>query len=508
VTAPGSVAGRSSGDSTVRVTIIGIALIVTSVLGGRLVGKAAMSLNMFVLLIPLIPLYLIAVKRRPRLTVFIAVGCALLFEQYQYDIGSHTGPFTQFVPVFTRLGTGVAVLPIEGIFIVGLLICIMKAALAGRLERPRSAFSRALCVFLLLCLFGLVIGISHGGDFNIALWELRPMLLLATTYFLTFTFIKNRSALRSVLWLFVICTGFKALQGTYMFFSFARAMNPRPESLLSHEESVFFGILMVLTIGLWVYGERGLMRRVATALLPFVIIATMANSRRTAWPIVMLGLVALLAIAWVTQPTKRRTVGPVLVLLALVSAVYFPLFWNKTSGGTLSQPARAVRSTVSPDPRDASSNQYRLAENANLELNIKQAGPLGKGFGVPINYELPIVDVSNFDPMIKFIPHNGGLWIWMRLGLQGEMAFWVVLGTAVIAACRLARSKDSLLALFGALTVSAVIAYILQGYQDIGFVNMRIGVVMGCLFGCIEAASRFGERAGSTESRSRELVAS
>ncbi len=494
MTAPASVAGRSSGDSAFRVTIVGIALVIAGMLGGRLVGKAAMSLNAFVLLIPAVPLYLIAVKRRPRLTVFVALGCALLFEQYAYDIGPHSGPFTANVPVFKRLGDGIVLLPIEVIIIVGVLAWLMKAALAGRLEKPRSAFSKALCAFMFLCFLGFVIGYAHGGDYNMALWELRPFLLLATAYFVTYTVVKNRSALRTVMWLFVICTGFKALQATYMFFSFARAMNPRPESLLSHEESVFFGILMVLTVGLWVYGERGLLRRVATALLPFVIIATMANSRRTAWPIVMLGVLVLLAITWVTQPTKRRAVGPVLALLAVISAIYFPLFWNKTAGGTLSQPARAVRSTVAPDARDESSNLYRLQENANLELNIRQAGPLGKGFGTQINYALPIVDVSNFDPMIKYIPHNGGLWLWMRLGLQGEIAFWIMLGTAIIAACRLTRSIDSQVALLGALTVSALIGYILQGYQDIGFANMRVGVVMGCLLGCVEAASRFGTR--------------
>jgi len=291
-----------------------------------------------------------------------------------------------------------------------------------------------------------------------------------------------------------------------MFFSFARAMNPRPETLLSHEESVFFGILMVLTVGLWVYGQRGLLRIVATALLPFVVIGTMANSRRTAWPIVMLGLLALLVITWVTQPTKRRAVGPVLALLTVVSAVYFPLFWNKTGGGTLSQPARAVRSTVSPDERDLLSNQYREQENANLELNIRQAGPLGKGFGLPINYALPIVDVSNFDPMIKFIPHNGGLWIWMRLGLQGEIVFWIMLGTAFIAASRLTRSTDSQVALLGALTVAALIGYILQGWQDLGFDNVRVAIVMGCLLGCVEAASRFSKSDEPVDARDEELV--
>jgi len=330
---------------------------------------------------------------------------------------------------------------------------------------------------------------------------------MATMYLLTSIVVKSRATLRGVLWFFVLLTGFKSLQGTFMFFSFARAMNPRPESLLSHEESVFFGIFMVLTVGLWVYGQRGPLRRVATALLPFVLIANMANSRRTAWPIVILGVLTLLLITWVTHPAKRRAVGPVLVAISIVSAVYFPLFWNKSGTGTLSQPARAVRSTVSPDARDESSNLYREQENANLKLNIQGAGPLGKGFGIPIAYVLPIVDVSNFDPMIKFIPHNGGLWIWMRLGLQGEIAFWVLVGTAVIAGCRLAQSTDTLLSLLGAVTVAALIGYVLQGYQDLGFANMRVAVVLGCLLGCVEAASHFGERRGSADSRGEELVA-
>jgi hypothetical protein len=506
MTAPATFAGQSGSDHAFRVTVVALALVTSAVLGSALVGKAAMSSNAFVLLLPAIPLYLIAMWKRPRLTILISLASALLFEQFTYQIMGHPGPFTANVPVFRSFGNGVILLPIEVIILIGLLVWLMQAALAGRLELPRSAFAKSLAAFLALCSFGFVLGLSRGGDYNIALWEVRPFFLLAVAYFLTSIVIKDRGSLRVILWLFVICTGFKSLQATYMFFSFARAMNPRPESLLSHEESVFFGILMVLTIGLWVYGQRGALRRLSTALLPFVVIATMANSRRTAWPIVILGLLMLLVIAWVTHPEKRRVVGPILVMMAMVSAVYFPLYWNKTGGGTLSQPARAVRSTVSPDPRDELSNQYREQENANLELNIRESAPLGKGFGLPINYALPIVDVSNFDPMIKFIPHNGGLWIWMRLGLQGEMVFWIMLGSAFIAASRLARSRDTLLALFGALTVSALIGYILQGWQDLGFDNLRVSVVIGCLLGCVEAASRFRHADESADERTEELV--
>jgi hypothetical protein len=506
MTAPATTAGLSSADDTFRVTVVGAALLVAGVLGGVIVGWGAMHANIFVVLIPAVPLYLIAVWKRPLLTTLVVFAAGLLFEQFTYQINGHPGPFTASVPIFRSFGNGVVLLPIEVIIFFGLMVWLMKAALTGTLQIPRSPFAKALGAFLFLLLVGFGIGLSRGGDYNIALWEVRPFFLLAVTYFITSIVMKNRQSLRVVLWFIVVCTGFKSIQATYMFFSFARAMNPRPESLLSHEESVFFGVFMVLTIGLWVYGQRGPLRRLATALLPCVVIATMANSRRTAWPIVILGLLVLLLVAWVTQPDKRRSVGPVLVLMAVVSAVYFPLYWNKTGGGTLSQPARAVRSTVQPDARDELSNLYREQENANLRLNIKQAGPLGKGFGLPINYALPIADVSMFDPMIKFIPHNGGLWIWMRLGLQGEIAFWVLLGTAFIAGCRLARSKDLLLALFGALSISALIAYILQGWQDLGFDNIRVAVVMGCLLGCVEAASHFGTRDGSVEAPVEELA--
>ncbi len=118
-----------------------------------------MTLNVFVLLVPAVPLYLVAVKRRPQLTVLVALVCALLFELFAYDIGPNSGPFTANVPVFRSFGNGVVLLPIEVIIIVGLLVWLMKAALAGKLERPRSAFSKALCVFLFLCFVGFVIGL-------------------------------------------------------------------------------------------------------------------------------------------------------------------------------------------------------------------------------------------------------------------------------------------------------------------------------------------------------------
>jgi O-antigen ligase len=145
---------------------------------------------------------------------------------------------------------------------------------------------------------------------------------------------------------------------------------------------------------------------------------------------------------------------------------------------------------VAPDPRDASSDLYREQEDANLKYNIGQAGLVGRGFGVPIDYALPIVDISGIDPLITYVPHNGVLYILMRMGLLGAIAMWALIGTGIIAGCRLARSADREIAAVGAVLAGLLVAYALEGATDQGFFFYRIAIVTGGLLGLAEAGRR------------------
>ena len=234
------------------------------------------------------------------------------------------------------------------------------------------------------------------------------------------------------------------------------------------------------------------LRTTATALLPVVLLANLANSRRTAWAILALGLVTLVVIAYATLPHRRSLLRRLGVGLLIGSALYLPAFWSNDS--TIGQPAHALHSAVKPDPRDLSSDTYRVQENANLEFNIRQSHNLGVGFGVPIDYALPIVNIQNIDPMIIYVPHNSVLYIWMRLGIVGEVAFLMMIAAAILRAVELARVGDQELALFGVLTVCAVVAYLVQGYNDMGFTWFRIALFMGILFGTTEAALRLARQ--------------
>jgi 4-amino-4-deoxy-L-arabinose transferase-like glycosyltransferase len=292
-----------------------------------------------------------------------------------------------------------------------------------------------------------------------------------------------------------LATGFKGIQGSYIFFAYSRRMDPRPEAILGHEEAFFFGIFIILTCALWLYDRRGPLRRTATGLLPFVVIADLANARRTAWLIIAAAVITILVVSFRTLSHRRTFVVRAFVILLVGSALYLPAYWNH-DGGTLAQPARAVHSQVSPDARDQSSNLYRQQENLNLVINIKSAGVLGTGFGIPIAYVAQIANISSIDPMIAYIPHNGLLWIWLRMGLQGEIVFWCLISVALVRACRLALVKDQRLAMIGTLVACALVSYVIEGYEDLGFGQLRIAIAMGCLLGMMEAATRLA-RAGN-----------
>jgi hypothetical protein len=186
------------------------------------------------------------------------------------------------------------------------------------------------------------------------------------------------------------------------------------------------------------------------------------------------------------------------VVLAVVAAVYIPAYWN--SDGTIGQPAHAIHSQFKPDPRDAASNLYRDQENANLQFDIRQSKDLGTGFGVPIVYALPIEDLRATVPILTYETHDSVLYLWMRLGIAGLAVFLIMIAAAIRRAVELARVGDKELAFFGMLTVCAVAAYLVMGYEDLGFSWFRIALCMGVLFGATEAALRLarGERTRPT----------
>ena len=479
-----------------RIVSLGLVASAAALLLGLLAAELALSGHVVLIAILAGVAFPIIVWRRPEVGIASFVLLATSIEQFpieQTPLSSLPAAIvTDQIPLFISfngaLGVpGVMISPLEIALFVTLLVWIMKGIVERTLHLPRSYLAIGLVIFTAVLVFGEVQGLIHGGSFRESVDELRPWLYLMLLFLVASQLLQRPAALRPILWAFVIGTGLKGVQGTIRFVLLRSAI-PRPDAILAHEEAFFFALFIVLVAALWLFKEQGRLRLIATALLPAVLIADLGNNRRAAWLILLAGFMALAVIGWVRIPQRRRVIAAWAGGLTLAGSIYLAIFWNGT--GSLAQPARAIRSAVAPAARDSLSDLYRTQENANLEFNIRRGGPFGAGFGIPIDYALPITDLTKTAPSLAFVPHNGILYLWMRLGSLGILVFWFLIGAAVIAACKLVRSPDRELALFGGLALCAVIAYVLEGYYDLGLSWFRVAVFMGCILGALEAIGR------------------
>jgi hypothetical protein len=435
--------------------------------------------------------------RAPQAGIILFVFAATTIEQYGSLPPGLTRIGTDRVLFFTSFAdekvlSGVPINPLEITIVMLLVFWLLRAAANRTLRLPSSPVALSMAALIIIVAFAEIHGISRGGDVKVSLRELRPWVYLTAGYLLAAQLLTTRRAIWALLWVFILGTGFKGLQGAFRF-STVLHMHPRPDYILAHEEAVFFGLFIVLTAALWLFSVRSRLRWVALPLLPGVIVSDFANGRRVAWLILAASFLLLMVIAWIRLPERRNLIRTLAIAVAVGSLAYFPLYWNGL--GTVAQPARAVRSLVEPDQRDKLSNLYRVFEDANLAVNIRRAGPLGAGFGIPIDYTAApfqaIFDLtSGHDPSLRYIPHNNILYVWLRLGIPGALAFWCMIGFAVVAACRLARATDPQTAVFGCLIVCALVAYLIEGYYDLGLSWFRVALFIGCLLGAQEAAAR------------------
>lgn len=507
-TSAGARPAVSDVERTRRTQVIaaGAALVALAALLGPLAGVMSMSGRGFAVLAVVGLLVPVLFWKVPPSPVILCVISATLIERFP-DAGADA--FTSKVPLFRSLQdtiglSGASFTPYELVLMVALLVWLARGVADRRIRLRASPLGITVVVLLGIAIATELFGIARGGVFNISLWELRPFLYVAITYLLASQLISKRAAMEAILWGIVIGTGLKGLEGTERVFTVVIPAATRPDSILEHDESVFFSVFIVLTFLLWIYGKRGWLRRVATLLLPFVFTADFGNNRRAAWVMLPAMLIAVAVIAYVRMPERRKTIAWVVSVLLSISAAYVLVYHNSTA--LEAEPAHAVWSQFQPDPRDYNSNLYRQLEDANLALDIRGAVFTGTGFGVPIAHPIPIFDASNLDPLINFIPHNTILYVWLRLGTLGAVAFWCMVGAAIVAACRLARRPGRDFGLFGTLAVTAVIAWLVEGWLDQGITSFRIATLIGCLLGAVAAGHRIAAREAEEAAAAEEPV--
>ena len=70
-------------------------------------------------------------------------------------------------------------------------------------------------------------------------------------------------------------------------------------------------------------------------------------------------------------------------------------------------------------------------ENYDLQQTIKSSPVIGLGFGQPFLRPVPLPDISVFE-FNAYIPHNSLLWLWIKMGFVGFVAFLYTLAKTIV----------------------------------------------------------------------------
>lgn len=411
--------------------------------------------------------------RFPLLSVFGLMVAATLFEFVgEGDARLFTIQLGFWSNLSKRGISGGIFSPAEILLVAGLVIWFLRGLFSQTLEFRWSPLLRTYGLYLGVVIVGYVYGILNGGDARIGLYEIRPLVYVVPMFFLAINLLRTKRHIETLGWIIILGTGIKGIQGSWAYLvTFGR--NFEGNSLLDHDEAVFFPAYYVFLILMFVFGGDPRQKRVALYLLPWVIVADFANKRRSSTGALLVGLVVLLFILFtILQRYRLHVLRGSIIALVLIS-IYSAAFWNSNS--RFAQPLRAIRSQIAPDSRDASSDLYRVQENENLMYGIRQNPILGIGYGIRMQNVSGMVDLSNVTDLLFYMPHNSILWIWWRLGLSGFVLFWTAMGAAIIRNCFLARSAtDPYVRRWAIFAVIVVIMSLLMGWWDLGVLRYRI----------------------------------
>ena len=221
-----------------------------------------------------------------------------------------------------------------------------------------------------------------------------------------------------------------------------------------------------------------------TALLPFVLLGSLACNRRAGTAAFIVIVPLFLLAAYQALPARRRRIAALSAAGLALFAGYYVSFQD--SGSMIAQPARAIKSQFQPDLRDASSNAYRDAENEDLMATIRSVPLQGYGYGKRMIHAVPIADISTEYEWWDIMTHNQVLWVWMRVGTLGFVAFWMMISAILICAARTVRDPSAdpetktvavaAMLIIGALQVFGLLDLQFSNFRDMLFAGLWAGI--------------------------------
>jgi len=465
------------------------------VLGMAVVGGGTTALFVFlptsVALLVALPVACIWVWQAPVRGVYVLVAGAAMIEIFPLGFPDS---LTDRVPLFLNLnnsvGFGVPITPAEILMVVTAAAAVTRSSSEHSLQWPRGRLFNAYMAYLVVVLFAELHGLLGGGDFKTSLWEMRPQAYGFILFVLTATLVEERVQIERLALVFLLATLAKGAIGSFRYFFTLHGQLGSGLEVLAHEDSYFLAMFMTVTLAalLWIKNRRLVTLMSIGSLL--CLIAMLANSRRAGVFAAAGAVAVVLLLAYKFEPPLRKRIAWVTLLVVVAGAAFVASAWDKEYG-IQAQLVRPIRSLVDPSARDFSSDLYRTAETANLLFTYHTSPVVGVGFGRPFDIVYPMADISSIYPLWNVIPHNSLLWIGMRMGTIGFIAFWGLIGLAVLTGFDvIRRRRDPFVRAVAAVILGAIAAEIAVGYTDLQLENYRNMIFIGAALGLLYALER------------------
>jgi O-Antigen ligase len=423
----------------------------------------------------------VLVVRWPIAGLFAALGSTLLIEQNPLPLLG--GGLNIYVFYWPNNLAGLPDRPIGFLMLAALLAFIGHRLLKRQKVLSGGELLLPFLLFLLCVAWGIIHGLSSGGNFKIVVDEVRSFWYLFLGYVLAYNLITRKQQIQTFFWFVIVCAGIKGLEGTFIYLVILKGNLAGNHEIMAHEESYFFVSLLLLIMLFSLHYKNRRQFLVALLVLPFVLLALIANQRRTDYIAILIGAIVAWAFIFALKPHRRKALMTLFIICLLLAGGYIAAFY-KSSGG-LGEPARAIVSIFHPDAAEASSNQYRINENADLAYTVKQ-NPMGLGFGKQFLQPIPLADLSIVDPVYLYIPHNSIYWVWMRLGPIGFLALWYLFGAMIVRGGIITRRlKDPYLQVVAIYIVGMIIMEIIVAYADYQLSFYRNVIYIGLLAGLL-----------------------
>lgn len=360
---------------------------------------------------------------------------------------------------------------------------------AGPLGRPMAIFGIAVLV-------GLAWGLGRGGDLRAAFFEVTPLVIIPFAYLAVTNLFTSLDHYRRLLF------GIVAAQTVEAIWALSRleeikAYVGEDQSAFEHTAANHMNLAMLLVVAIGWFGAGGRIPRLPflLAVIPIGWLALDGERRAGVVALIVGGIV----LSFVLSARNRHKFLRTIPSYTVVALLYTGIFWGASSS-QIGFPAQAIRSVIAPsaaDEVDSLSDQYREIESYDLNFTIRTNPVLGVGFGQPFYEVYPLPDISGAFEFADYIAHNWLLWIWLKTGVVGFIAFVYanVLATALglRAAIRIRDPGD-------ATVVSVLVAFVPMA-MVVAYVEISSDPTNTLLWGVALAVAANAER---LESASRQ----